>query len=44
MHPHTRSRLLFGGKQCVDAETLEFAKVKAGDSLHMVLALRGGSC
>ena len=35
-------RLLFGGAQCGDAETLEAKNVKAGDSLHMVLALRGG--
>ena len=37
------SRLLFGGTQCLDTATLEEAKVKAGDSLCMVLALRGGA-
>ena len=41
-HPPPLSRLLFGGAQCGDAETLEAKNVKAGDSLHMVLALRGG--
>ena len=37
------SRLLYGGAQCLDATTLEQANVKAGDTLHMVLALRGGA-
>jgi hypothetical protein len=42
-HTHTGSRLLYGGAQCLDATTLEAANVKAGDTLHMVLALRGGA-
>ena len=40
---HPRSRLLYGGAQCLDANTLEQSNVKAGDTLHMVLALRGGA-
>ena len=38
--PLTR-RILYGGTQCEDTATLEQKKVKAGDTLHMVLSLRG---
>jgi len=37
----TQIRLIHQGKQTADASTLGSLGVKAGDQLHMVLALRG---
>lgn len=34
-------KLIFKGKQLTDALTLERAGVKAGETVHMVLSLRG---
>ena len=36
-------RLIHNGKQLNDTETLESAKIEAGVTVHMVLALRGGA-
>ena len=36
-------RLIFGGKQMSDESKLADYSVKAGDVIHMVLQLRGGS-
>ena len=36
-------RLIAGGKQLNDTDTIESAKIAAGDTIHMVLALRGGA-
>ena len=35
-------RLIFGGKQMSDETKLQDYNVKAGDTIHMVLQLRGG--
>ncbi len=35
-------RLIFKGKQLKDTSSLDSIGVKGGDTLHMVLALRGG--
>mmetsp|Transcript_14067 Transcript_14067/g.47505 ORF Transcript_14067/g.47505 Transcript_14067/m.47505 type:complete len:91 (-) Transcript_14067:193-465(-) len=35
-------RLIYGGKQLADDATLESYSVSAGDTVHMVLQLRGG--
>jgi ubiquitin-like protein Nedd8 len=40
--PPPQQRLIFGGKQMADDKTAEEYKIKAGDTLHLVLALRGG--
>ena len=40
--PPPQQRLIFGGKQMADDKTAEEYKIKAGDVLHLVLALRGG--
>ena len=37
-------RLIHNGKQLNDGESLESAKIEAGVTIHMVLALRGGAC
>ena len=37
-------RLIFGGKQLNDTDTIGGSKIKAGETIHMVLSLRGGSC
>ena len=36
-------RLIFGGKQMSDESRLSEYNVKAGDTIHMVLQLRGGA-
>jgi len=36
-------RLILRGQPMVDAQTLLDAKVKAGDTIHMILQMRGGS-
>ncbi|KAF2487030.1 ubiquitin-related domain-containing protein [Neohortaea acidophila] len=40
--PPVQQRLIFGGKQMSDDKTAEDYKLKGGDILHLVLALRGG--
>ncbi|KAE8794463.1 hypothetical protein D1007_30769 [Hordeum vulgare] len=42
--PPVQQRLIFGGKQIADDKTAQDYKIKAGDVLHLVLALRGGAC
>ncbi|KAI5166182.1 ubiquitin-like protein Nedd8 [Nematocida sp. ERTm5] len=37
-----QQRLIYGGKQLVDANTLETYGIQNNDVLHLVLALRGG--
>ncbi|EHY64452.1 ubiquitin-like protein Nedd8 [Nematocida ausubeli] len=37
-----QQRLIYGGKQLVDANTLETYSIQNNDVLHLVLALRGG--
>lgn len=37
-----QQRLIYGGKQLVDANELEVYNVKNDDVFHLVLALRGG--
>ena len=41
--PPTQQRLIFGGKALADDKTVDFYKIAAGNTLHLVLALRGGS-
>ena len=36
-------RLISGGKQLNDTDTVSSSKIKAGETIHMVLSLRGGS-
>ena len=36
-------RLIHNGKQLADVDTIESCKIEAGVTIHMVLALRGGS-
>ncbi|KLO06576.1 ubiquitin [Schizopora paradoxa] len=40
--PPPQQRLIFSGKQLVDGQTAKESSLKAGDTLHLVLALRGG--
>ena len=35
-------RLIFGGKQLADEQTIQDYKMEAGSTIHMVLQLRGG--
>ncbi|KQJ89932.1 hypothetical protein BRADI_4g28550v3 [Brachypodium distachyon] len=42
--PPVQQRLIFGGKQIADDKTAMDYNIKAGDVLHLVLALRGGRC
>jgi len=35
-------RLIYNGKQLVDDKTLESYKIEAGNTIHMILTLRGG--
>lgn len=37
-----QQRLLFQGQNLPDESTVESARIKAGDTIHMVLALRAG--
>lgn len=37
-----QQRLIFAGKQLVNANTLDVYNIKNDDVLHLVLALRGG--
>eukprot|EP00211_Chloroparvula_japonica_P019128 CAMPEP_0119132382 /NCGR_PEP_ID=MMETSP1310-20130426/11809_1 /TAXON_ID=464262 /ORGANISM="Genus nov. species nov., Strain RCC2339" /LENGTH=75 /DNA_ID=CAMNT_0007123015 /DNA_START=41 /DNA_END=268 /DNA_ORIENTATION=- len=39
--PPIQQRLIFGGRAMADAKTAEDYNIKAGDTLHLVLALRG---
>ncbi|KAF0990091.1 hypothetical protein HZS_3570 [Henneguya salminicola] len=38
----SQQRLIFGGKQLNDEQTLEFYKVAPASVIHLTLALRGG--
>ena len=40
--PPVQQRLIFGGKALADDKTAEYYKIAAGNTLHLVLALRGG--
>lgn len=40
--PPLQQRLIFGGRAMADAKTASDYNIKAGDTLHLVLALRGG--
>jgi hypothetical protein len=40
--PAGLQRLLYGGRQLVDAATLQASRVENGATLHLVLRLRGG--
>uniref|UniRef100_A0ACD5U552 Uncharacterized protein n=1 Tax=Avena sativa TaxID=4498 RepID=A0ACD5U552_AVESA len=42
--PPVQQRLIFGGKQMADEKMAQDYKIKGGDVLHLVLALRGGAC
>ncbi|KAL1839158.1 hypothetical protein VTJ49DRAFT_1814 [Mycothermus thermophilus] len=41
--PPAQQRLIFGGKQMVDDKTADDYNLEGGSTLHLVLALRGGS-
>ncbi|PHH67245.1 hypothetical protein CDD81_3014 [Ophiocordyceps australis] len=41
--PPVQQRLIFGGKQMADDKTAQEYSLQAGDTLHLVLALRGGT-
>ncbi|ODQ61800.1 hypothetical protein WICANDRAFT_59878 [Wickerhamomyces anomalus NRRL Y-366-8] len=41
--PPSQQRLIFGGKQMNDDQTVESYKLEPGAQLHLVLTLRGGS-
>lgn len=41
--PPEQQRLIYGGRQMQDENTIESFKIEAGTVLHLVLALRGGS-
>ncbi|TQV95795.1 hypothetical protein V2A60_000968 [Cordyceps javanica] len=40
--PPVQQRLIYGGKQMTDDKTAADYDLKGGDTLHLVLALRGG--
>jgi len=42
--PPVQQRLIHGGKQMTDDRTAQDYSLVAGDTLHLVLALRGGRC
>ncbi|OJJ50480.1 hypothetical protein ASPZODRAFT_11351 [Penicilliopsis zonata CBS 506.65] len=41
--PPVQQRLIYGGKQMADDKTAADYKLEGGATLHLVLALRGGS-
>jgi len=41
--PPAQQKLIFGGKALGENQTAEFYKIEAGSTIHLVLALRGGS-
>jgi len=41
--PPVQQRLIFGGKQMTDEKTAAEYSLSAGSTIHLVLALRGGS-
>ena len=41
--PPSQQRLIFGGKAMGDTKKLSDYKIVAGNTLHLVLALRGGN-
>ncbi|EON65488.1 ubiquitin-like protein 1 [Coniosporium apollinis CBS 100218] len=41
--PPVQQRLIYGGKQMSDDKTAEEYNLEGGATLHLVLALRGGS-
>jgi len=41
--PPPQQRLIFGGKAMADEKTAADYNINAGNTLHLVLALRGGS-
>jgi len=41
--PPQQQRLIFGGKAMSDEKTVADYNIAAGNTLHLVLALRGGS-
>lgn len=40
--PPEQQRLIFGGKAVADEKKLSFYKIESGNTLHLVLSLRGG--
>ncbi len=42
--PSWQQRLIFGGKALYNDHKLEYYDVNNGDTIHLVLALRGGGC
>ncbi|OQV11229.1 hypothetical protein CLAIMM_15092 [Cladophialophora immunda] len=40
--PPVQQRLIYGGKQMADEKTAEDYGLEGGNTLHLVLALRGG--
>ncbi|EXJ56499.1 ubiquitin-like protein 1 [Cladophialophora yegresii CBS 114405] len=41
--PPVQQRLIYGGKQMADEKTAEDYGLEGGNTLHLVLALRGGA-
>jgi len=41
--PPSQQRLIFGGKQMADEKTVKELGIEGGSTLHLVLALRGGT-
>ncbi|KAI0751148.1 ubiquitin [Daedaleopsis nitida] len=42
--PPPQQRLIYGGRQMADEKVVKDFNITAGGVLHLVLALRGGSC
>lgn len=40
--PPAQQRIIFSGKQMTDTKNIEDHSVKENDTLHLILALRGG--